>query len=841
MPAVRPRRALPLLAVLLAALALLAAAPAGRAARPARVTIYRDPYGVPHVVGETREAASYGVGYALATDRLFETDVVRRLAQGRLSEIVGAGPDADGDGVGDQLEADMTMRREFFDREDIARQYRALPERIKAQLRAFASGFNAALLAQTADPLAASVVPVALAYVVEPWKPEDSLPVLMLFTMVFFAGEGASGELENAALLRDLVAERGAADGLAIWKDLLLQNDPAAPAVIDPGEGPPPQTITASEPSPAQLALALRGSVARAAAAERDAFETLRRVLERLPLPRIGSYGVAATGPRTAAGRGLLLGSPQAGFLAPAIFYELGLHWPGNDCTGFTVPGLGPFIGIGWCNGHAWTLVAGNAGDQVDTYAEELDPTNPRRYRFRGRWRTMTSRREVYLVKSTVPPSAPRIVTDEVLETVHGPVFFREGGVAYTHRRSQRGAFARTLLGADALTTGRSWREVERGLRSITATYNLLYADADGVIAYRFTGWQPVRAPGTDLRLPMPGDGSAEWVSTALAFDRMPAVVGPAAGILHVNQGIDSKPISWWPRASDVFVGRVGHLRADRTTFAAERDLDIPRMKALNRVLIWERDTVTPQLAPIIEAALAGAPAGSDLEAARRIFEAWRDAGYPRRDDDGDGRVDDPGVAIFGADYLNIPASPLWERFIQEIWTPLAGRTPRGTFIGRLGQTVAAVEDPSLFSRPYGADAAGAFRRALAGALAELRGRFRGAPMTSWRIPVPETPFTAVGVLAPPPMRVIDHGSYSQIVDLGVGRGVNILPPGNGRADRALDLARNALDSSAFPRHFTDQIALYERFEFKPMRMRPAEYRGSAESVRVLVFVAGIP
>src|SRR5213080_672149 len=115
----------------------------------------------------TREAMAFGAGYALATDRLFETDVIRRLAQGRLSEILGAGDD---DAT---LIADETMRREFYDAADIDAQYNALPDDIRRMLQAFADGFNAALAAQQANPAEQSVLFAALGYEPDLWRPQD--------------------------------------------------------------------------------------------------------------------------------------------------------------------------------------------------------------------------------------------------------------------------------------------------------------------------------------------------------------------------------------------------------------------------------------------------------------------------------------------------------------------------------------------------------------------------------------------------------------------------------------------------------------------------------------------
>lgn len=808
------------------------------------VTIYQDSYGVPHIVGETREAAAYGAGYVIGRDRLFLTDVIRRLGQGRLSEILGPGGDGNGNGVGDMLEADQAMRREFFDPADIERQYRALPDRIRRLLEAYADGMNTAIAEQTANPAEASVLFPALGYQPEPWRPQDSAAVLMLFTMWAFAGEGAGGELENAALLSTLIEEQGGdeAKALAIWQDLLLRNDPSAPSVV-PGDSGPGPFVSAATPAVEQIALAGNPGMAAAARAEADLFALMVRVTDRLPVPVIGSYGFAAAGTRTRSRGALLLGAPQAGLLAPSLFYEFGLHAPGSDCTGFTVPGLGPFTGIGWCNGHAWTLVAGNAGDQVDAYVETLCGDGFG-YFFQGECRPMTRRTEVYLVKTTLPslsplapPPAPRVVTDDVYSTVHGPVFRfdRENGRAYVFKRAQAGHFLQTFRGTLALNEARSLEELEQGARLITATYNLLYADDSGNIAYRFTGWQPVRAPTVDHRLPTPGTGGFEWQDRSLPFEDMPHVTNPTGGIVHVSQGIDSKPVSWWPRASGIFVGRIGHTAADQKTFAGETALDTERVKALNRRIISDADTVTPRLAGVIEGALAGEDPGTPLGRAFAAFAAWRDAGYPRLDVNADRKLDDPAITLFGADYLGFPRSPVWDRFMSGVWAP-ADRQPPGSFVGRLGQTLAAIEEPTgLFSRDYSLGWQGRFREAMGEAISALSARFGGKPMSEWLSDAPSESFTAVGVLAPGDIKVVDHGSYSQIVDLGLHRGVNVMPPGNGRADRAADIALSQA-TGELPPHFADQVALYEAFDFKPMKMAAADFTADPESVEVLVY-----
>jgi hypothetical protein len=53
------------------------------------VTVQRDALGVPHVYGETRRAAMFGLGYVGAEDRLFFMDALRHAGRGELSELAG--------------------------------------------------------------------------------------------------------------------------------------------------------------------------------------------------------------------------------------------------------------------------------------------------------------------------------------------------------------------------------------------------------------------------------------------------------------------------------------------------------------------------------------------------------------------------------------------------------------------------------------------------------------------------------------------------------------------------------------------------------------------------------
>jgi penicillin G amidase len=53
------------------------------------VTILRDTFGIPHIYAENEKDLYRAVGFAMAQDRLWQMDLLRRVTQGRLSEILG--------------------------------------------------------------------------------------------------------------------------------------------------------------------------------------------------------------------------------------------------------------------------------------------------------------------------------------------------------------------------------------------------------------------------------------------------------------------------------------------------------------------------------------------------------------------------------------------------------------------------------------------------------------------------------------------------------------------------------------------------------------------------------
>jgi penicillin G amidase len=150
------------------------------------IHIYRNKFSIPHVITKNEQDMFFALGYAHAQDRLWQMDFLRRVARGRLSEVVGK----------EAIEADK-----FFRILGIGRIAERLHQNISKQslnlLNAYSSGINEFIKANK------DKVPMefgALGYTPEEWKSSDCLAIarLMSFDMsMSFWTDLAIGEIAD--------------------------------------------------------------------------------------------------------------------------------------------------------------------------------------------------------------------------------------------------------------------------------------------------------------------------------------------------------------------------------------------------------------------------------------------------------------------------------------------------------------------------------------------------------------------------------------------------------------------------------------------------------------------
>jgi penicillin amidase len=468
----------------------------------APVDITYDADWVPRIRAGSETDAATALGFLHARDRMFQMELMRRAASGRLSEIAGAAT----------LPIDRMMRTLGVRQRAVA-DFATLPPETRAMLEAYARGVNAWI-----DLKGRFAAPEFLVLgAPERWQATDSL--LWAKTMGLWLSMNWREELSRQALAGRVPAA------------LLDQLWPAQAGTVAPDAMKEPSTRFA------------------------EAASRLAAVLPRFPgpftLPRSASNEWAVDGRHTATGAPLLAGDPHLAFSFPGIWYLARIDMPGRVLAGATAPGV-PFLVLGHNGKIAWTFTTTGA-DVQDIFIET--PAGVGQYQTPDGPKPFTVREERIKVRGQDD------VVLTVRETRHGPVIsdltHPDGpimAVAMGNLQPNDSAAAGLL----ALNRAGSVQEAGAAAAQITSpVQNLLVADAK-TIGLFVTGRVPIRKAG-DGMAPVPGDGSHDWIGWASGA-QLPHVVSPESGrIVNANE-------PFWPPDFPVFMGRdtFGAWRANR-------------------------------------------------------------------------------------------------------------------------------------------------------------------------------------------------------------------------------------------------------------------------------------
>ena len=236
---------------------------------------------------------------------------------------------------------------------------------------------------------------------------------------------------------------------------------------------------------------------------------------------------------RTADGAAILLIDPHVHWDGPFRFYEFRLHAGDVDASGFGPVGT-PFLGLGHNAFLGWACTTGGP-DTTDIFVEEVDPRNPRRYRYDDRWREMTSEQVTIRVKDGAD------VVRSLDRSHHGPIVSRHGNNAFAIACPY---FDEIEIATQfyAMMTARNLAEFDQALaRNQLMEQNVMYADVAGNIRYVRTGRVPIRPEGFDFSKPVPGNTSAtEWHGIHPMKDLVQVLNPPCGYLQNCNISPDS-------------------------------------------------------------------------------------------------------------------------------------------------------------------------------------------------------------------------------------------------------------------------------------------------------------
>ena len=580
----------------------------------APVDVVRDTEGVPHIYAKSQADAYFALGFVHAQDRLWQMEMNRRIASGRLAEILG--PAA--------LDTDRFLRTLGVARNAQAILGNLSPE-AHAMLDAYAKGVNA-YLDNRRQPLPLEFY-LTGAPAPEPWQPADTIGWQTMMSW------DLSGNWTQE-LLRMRLSQRLSLQQI----NELLPPYPGDPVMQT-------QDYT-------KLYRDLTGTAQQ--------LQAIAGIAQPSLVEGKGSNNWVVSGALSATGKPLLANDPHLGLSAPALWYFAHLSAPGLNVIGATLPGV-PGVVLGHNDRIAWGFT-NTAPDVQDLYIEHINPDNPRQYQTPDGWADFNIRVETIKVKGK-----PDVLL-AVRETRHGPII--TGALPIVDRaqldtKHYAIAFAWTSLRPDDLTVqagmqfnrAQNWEQFVTALKDFASPeQNMVYADVDGNIGYIAPGRIPIRKPENDLKglAPAPGwDARYDW-DGFIPFDALPRQYNPASNRVYTaNQKIVPDDYPYYLTSEWTLpyrANRIGEL------------LEATGKHSLDSFAAMQGDTVSLEARDLLPAMRKTVPRSADAKAALERLNGWN----------GEMAADRPEPLIFNAWQRELSreifADELGDKLMKDYW-----------------------------------------------------------------------------------------------------------------------------------------------------------------------------
>jgi len=329
------------------------------------VEIFFDDYGIPHIYAQSEEDAYMALGYVHAQDRLFQMEVVRRIAPGRLSEIFGK----------DMVKTDKFFRTlgiNEYSKKSVEKFNTEAEGKIKKTTSAYLKGVNS-FVTSGQTPIEFTILGIE----------KTPFTLIDINNAIGYMGFSFASAQRLEPILTKIQQELGvdylnALDLGLSEKTLPLKNYPKTNA---------------------ETALSDYAS----------------EVMENLPAAIWTGSNSWVLGPeKTKSGKVILENDPHVGFSQPAVWYEAHLEAPGFSFYGYHIAGV-PFGVFGHSRQYATGLTM-FTNDDIDFFQEKISPNNSDQYEHKGEFKNIEIREETIIVKDSSD------VTMKVRSTVHGPI-----------------------------------------------------------------------------------------------------------------------------------------------------------------------------------------------------------------------------------------------------------------------------------------------------------------------------------------------------------------------------------------------------------------------------------
>lgn len=399
-------------------------------------TVYFDEYGIPHIYAQSQKDAMTTLGYVHAQDRLWQMELMRRIAPGRLSEIFGSV---------------MLKNDRFFkglgieeNSEKAIAQLDKNSESYQLTL-AYLDGINQ-FLEGGQTPIEFQLVGVAK----EKFTLKD---VYNIFGYMSFSFAMAQ---KTDPLLTDIRDELG----MDYLKDFGIDGS---------------------------LAHMQLKSFKGKSEAYSEISKSVALLLEKSPIPPfIGSNSWVVGPKKTKSGKVLFANDPHIGFSQPATWYEAHIATPDYEMYGYYLAGT-PFPLLGHNRQYAYGLTMFE-NDDMDLYIEANNPENENQYQ------TPEGFKNYQVSEKRIKVKDSSDVVLKVKKSHHGPLMNglvdglkqdRPISMWWTYLQHKN----QILEAVYALSHAKDLADFHQSIELIAAPgLNIMYGDAEGNIAWITSG-----------------------------------------------------------------------------------------------------------------------------------------------------------------------------------------------------------------------------------------------------------------------------------------------------------------------------------------------------------------